>query len=121
MTAQDVQTFPSTRAVLPGVPRLHFYEGGPTCPEDVCLPSVMHHLTEYLGDEQLGCRHCGRRSAECKIDCSYAFFMGVSGAGSYLSWKKGWAEDNAALFYMSDEAGAPERNCFKAAGGQRNP
>ena len=29
------------RCVLDGVPRVHFYEGGKRCPEDIILPSVM--------------------------------------------------------------------------------
>jgi hypothetical protein len=29
------------RLVLEGVPRVHFYEGGPSCPEDIPFPFVM--------------------------------------------------------------------------------
>ena len=40
-----VGCFPD-RVVLEGVPRVHFYEGGPRCPEDIILPSVMRALLE---------------------------------------------------------------------------
>ena len=103
-----------TRLVLEGVPRIHFYEGGPRCPEDVCLPSVLRAYLEYLGDDDLGCKHCLAVNPSCKVYCSYSFFMGVTGAAAFLSWKKGWHGDNVAIFYMSPDPAAPERRAFAA-------
>ena len=48
----------TTRAVLENVPRIHFYEGGARCPEDIIFPSAMRAILEYLGDKDFGCRHC---------------------------------------------------------------
>jgi hypothetical protein len=104
------------RAVLDGVPRVHFYEGPPRCPEDTPLPTVMRALLEYLGEEDYGCKHCQRPSANCKIQCTYAYMMGVTGAAFFLSWKEGWEGDNVAIVYMSDDEPAPERWAFNAAG-----
>ena len=104
------------RVVLEEVPRIHFYEGGPRCPEDIIFPSVMRALMEYFGEDELGCRTCRSSQPGCKIVCSYSFFVGVTGAAAFLSWKNGWHEDNAALCYMSDDPAAPEQRAFEAAG-----
>lgn len=101
---------------LHGVPRIHFYEGGKRCPEDITLPSCLRALTEYLGETDYGCKHCLAQNPHCKIFCSYAFFVGITGAGSYLSWKDGWAGDNQAIFYMSPNPEAPERHALDALG-----
>jgi hypothetical protein len=45
------------RRVLEGVPRVHSYEGGKRCPEDIILPSVMRAVLEYLGEKDYGCKH----------------------------------------------------------------
>jgi hypothetical protein len=104
------------RCVLEGVPEVKFYDGGPRCPEDLALPSVMRALMEYFDENDFGCRTCRAVQPGCKINCSYSFFVGVSGAASFLSWKKGWEGDNGALFYMSDDPAAPENWAFRAAG-----
>jgi hypothetical protein len=104
------------RHVLESVPRLHFYEGGPACPEDIPFPSAMRALMEFLREEDLGCRTCRALQPGCKVACSYAFFIGVSGVASYLNWKPGWAGDNQEIMYMSDDPLAPFRRAFEAAG-----
>jgi len=101
---------------LRGVPRVHFYEGGPRCPEDITLPSCLRALMEYLGETDFGCKHCLAQNPHCKIFCSYAFLVGVTGAGAYLSWKEGWEGDNPAIFYLSADPAAPERRAFDALG-----
>ena len=104
------------RKVLEGVPRVNFYEGGKRCPEDIILPSVMRAILEYLGEEDYGCKHCLAQNPDCKILCTYAHLVGVSGAAAFLSWKEGWHGDNVAIFYMSDDAAAPGRRIFEAVG-----
>jgi hypothetical protein len=104
------------RLVLQGVPRLHFYEGGPGCPEDIPFPSAMRALTEFLGDDELGCRTCRGLTPGCKVACSYAHFIGVSGVAAYLNWKPGWEMDNVEIMYMSDDPAAPFSRGFDAAG-----
>jgi hypothetical protein len=100
---------------LENVPRINFYEGGPRCPEDLCIPSVLRALGEYFSEEEFGCRTCRAIQPGCKINCSYSFFVGVTGVGSYLSWKPGWNDSNAA-FYMSADPEAPERWGYRALG-----
>lgn len=105
-----------TRCVLEGVPRVHFYEGGKRCPEDIILPSVVRAVLEYLGESEYGCKHCLAQNPDCEILCTYAFLVGVSGAAAFLSWKDGWHGDNVAPFFMSADPEAPERHIFDAVG-----
>ena len=106
----------ANRLVLQGVPRLHFYEGRPGCPEDIPFPSVMRALMEYLGEGDFGCRTRHTLQPGCKTSCSYSFFIGVSGVASFLSWKPGWEGDNVEIMYMSDDPAAPFDRAFRAAG-----
>jgi hypothetical protein len=106
---------------LEGIPRIHFYEGGKRCPEDIILPSVMRAVLEYLGESgagprDYGCKHCLAKNPDCTVLCTYAYLVGVSGAASFLSWKEGWHGDNVAPYYMSADPEAPERHIFKAVG-----
>jgi hypothetical protein len=103
------------RNVLVGVPKVAFYSGGPRCPEDVCFPSVMRALSEYLG-EDVGCFEVRTQSPECRFGCTYAYYMGVSGAAFKLTWGPGWQEDNVEIMYMSDEPAAPFQRAFEALG-----
>jgi len=104
------------RFVLGNVPRVHFFEGGKRCPEDIIIPSVVRAVLEYLGDEDYGCKHCPVHGQACKVFCTYAHLVGVSGAAAFLSWKEGWHGDNVALFYMDADPGAVERHIFEAIG-----
>jgi hypothetical protein len=104
------------RLVLEDVPPVHFFQGGPRCPEDICFPSVMRALMEYLGETDYGCKKCRAKEPACKIPCSYAFFCGVSGAAFFLSWKDGWHGDNVAPFYLDADPAAMEKRSFQAIG-----
>ncbi len=107
---------PRQRLVLDGVPRIHFYEGGKACPEDIILPSVMRAVLEFLGEPDYGCKHNLANNPECKILCTYSFLVGVSGAAAFFSWKEGWHDDNASLLYMSNDQAAPDRRICEAVG-----
>jgi hypothetical protein len=102
--------------LLLNVPKVHFYEGGKRCPEDIVLPSCLRAILEFLGEKDFGCKHCLAQNPDCKIFCSYAFLVGVSGAGAYLSWKDGWHEDNSAVAFMSRDPITAERRAFEAIG-----
>ena len=104
------------RLVLEGVPRVGFYRGGPGCPEDIPFPSVMRVLMEYLDEGDLGCHSILGLKPGCKINCSYSFFIGVSGVASSLSWKRGWDGDAAEVMPMTDDPAAPFDRAFQAAG-----
>jgi hypothetical protein len=103
------------RLVLENIPKINFYEGGPRCPEDLCIPSVLRALGEFFGDEMFGCKTCRALQPGCQINCAYSFFVGVTGVAAFLSWKKGWNDSNAA-FYMSADPEAPERWGYRALG-----
>lgn len=77
------------RVVLEGVPRLEFYKGGPRCPEDLVFPSTLRAYLEYMG-ESLGCKHVKGRGAIPKVDCAYAYIMGLTGEAFMMSWSKTW-------------------------------
>jgi hypothetical protein len=104
------------RVVLDGVPEVHFYRGGARCPEDIIVPSVVRAVLEYLGDADYGCKHCAALNPGCKVPCTYAFLVGVSGAASFLSWHEGWEGDNVEIHYMSADDAAPEQRIFRAIG-----
>jgi len=116
MTNLSAHSDHSTRLVIEGVPRVHFYEGWTSCPEDIILPACLHAILEFLGEKDYGCKHCLAQNPDCKVLCTYSFLTGVSGAGSFLSWKEGWHGDNSAIFYMSDDPLAPEKRSFAAVG-----
>lgn len=108
-------TVPS-RLVLEGVPPVHFYQGGPACPEDIGFPSAMRALMEYFQEGEFGCRTCRAQPPGSRIPCTYSFFLGVSGVASFLSWKPGWADDNMDVRTMSDDPRAPFERAFAATG-----
>lgn len=102
------------RLVLEGVPKLSFFSGGPRCPEDVCLPSVLRVITEYLKDPDYPCAVCRPRPNAMR--CAYSHFMGVTGAAFYVSWKDGWHMDNAAPAYVDADALHMEKAASQAMG-----
>ncbi len=105
-----------SRTLLERVPRIHFYDGGARCPEDIPFPSVMRALMEYLEEEDFGCRSCRPQKPRCRIPCAYSYFIGVTGVASFLSWKPGWEMDNVEIMYMSGDPAAPFERAFRAAG-----
>jgi hypothetical protein len=113
----DKVTLPGypSRFVLEGVRRVHFFEGGPRCPEDVCYPSCVAACLEYLG-EDLGCKEISAHGETWRLDWGYTFFMGVSGSAFRLSWRDGWHKDNVEIMYMSDDPAAPFVKPFEAVG-----
>jgi hypothetical protein len=104
------------RKILANVPRVNFFEGGPRCPEDIPFPSAMRALMEYFKEDDFGCRSCRSIQPNCRVPCSYSFFLGVSGAVSFLNWKPGWEGDNVEIMYMSDNPAAPFEHAFRATG-----
>jgi hypothetical protein len=102
------------RYVLEGIPKIAFFSGGPRCPEDVCLPSVLRAITEFLKEKEYGCAVCGTRPGAMR--CAYSYFMGVTGAAFYLSWKDGWHMDNAAAAYADVDPLALEKAACAAMG-----
>jgi hypothetical protein len=116
MPEPNQSSYLPARKVLENVPKVNFYEGDTRCPEDISFPSVMRALMEYFNEEDFGCRTCRSIQPNCRVPCSYAFFLGVSGAASFLNWKPGWEGDNGEIMYMSDDPAAPFERSFNATG-----
>ena len=66
----------------------------------------MRAVVEYLRIDDFGCRSCRPVRPGCRIPCTYAFFIGVTGVASFLNWKPGWEMDNVEIMYMSDDPAA---------------
>lgn len=104
------------RAVLRGVPRVHFYEGGERCPEDITFPSVMRAVMESLG-ENLGCKHARPAGSDWGLGCAYAYFTAVSRLGFALAWEPGWGEATYGLLpSLNEDPAEPFRAAFNAVG-----
>ena len=103
------------RLILEGVPKVAFYDGTtPRCPEDICFPSCIRALLEFLPDEGYGCTHtAGTSTVTC---CTYAYVAAVSGAAWHTSWGEGWQTDNSALIYLCDDPDAPYARTFRSLG-----
>jgi hypothetical protein len=111
-------TVEPARFILEGVPRVHFYEGGKRCPEDICFPSVVRAILEYLGDPDFGCKHAPTQNPHKRIYCTYSYVMGMSGLGSHFSWDPDWHSDNENLApeFMPGEPGEAWRRGIAAVG-----
>jgi hypothetical protein len=116
MTSVSRSSVEPRRVLLEHVPKVHFYEGGARCPEDLCFASVMRAIVEYLGETDYGCRHGAPITPKCKVSCTYSFMLGVTGTAFFLSWGQGWQMDNVEIMYMSDDPAAPSRRAFEAIG-----
>ncbi len=104
------------RFVLEGVPRVHFYQGGKRCPEDLCFSSAVRACMEYLGVTELGCKHMPSAGTERSTTCAYSFVIGISGTAFWLTWEPGYSNDNAEFRLMSDNPEEPIRRTFSALG-----
>jgi len=103
------------RVVLDGVPRVHFYEGGPRCPEDICSASVVRAVLEYLG-EDIGCDHCQPKGRKWGLRCSYAYFLGVMGIAWQAAWGPGWNDISFTPEYFPGTKHEPYLRAFEAVG-----
>lgn len=103
------------RVLLRGVPPVHFYRGGPRCPEDVCFPSCLRVVLEHLGDN-LGCRHLPTQNPAWALNCAYAYLMGTSGYAFGLAWKPGWDPGNGDIRYLADDPSEPFRRALASVG-----
>ena len=102
------------RVVLEGVPRVGFWDPEVSegrCPEDIPFPSCLRAWLEYRG-ENLGCRHATVEGADWGLGCAYAYLVGTSGTGFFLSWKPGWHGGNLDVRHMSEDPLAPFDHAF---------
>ncbi|MCC6728599.1 MAG: hypothetical protein IT208_04595 [Chthonomonadales bacterium] len=104
------------RAVLEGVPRVHFYDGGSRCPEDVPFPSCVRACLEYM-NESAGCRSIGCHNAEYPLGCTYAWVLATSGAGFRLLWSPDrWDLANGDVMLMCEDPEEPFRRGLASLG-----
>lgn len=102
------------RCVLEGVPRIHFYEGPPFCPEDICFPSALKACLEYLGDP-IGCKHTCPPTRGL-ASCGYAYLVGTTGEALALAWPSDWQFGNAIRNLAAITDDAPYRRALDSIG-----
>lgn len=105
----------SERVVLEGVPRIHFYAGGPRCPEDICSASVVRAVLEYLG-EDIGCDHYQPAGRKWGLRCGYSYFLGVMGLAWQMAWAPGWDDSSLTTRYFPGSLEEPYLRAFAAVG-----
>ena len=105
----------SQRFVLEGVPRVHFYQGGPRCPEDICFPSCLRATLEYLGDN-IGCRHLPTQNPAWALNCAYAYLLSTSGYAFGLAWRPGWDPGSGDIRCLTDDPSEPFRRALASVG-----
>jgi hypothetical protein len=102
------------RCVLEGVPRIHFYEGGTFCPEDIRFPAALKACLEYLGDP-IGCKHTSPPTRGLSA-CGYSYLVGTTGEAFALSWSPDWQFTNAIRSLAESTDGAPYRDALDSIG-----
>jgi hypothetical protein len=109
---EDSQT--PERCVLESVPRIHFYEGPPFCPEDICFPSALRACLEYLGDP-IGCKHTCPPTRGL-TSCGYSYLVGATGGAFALHWSPDWEMSNAIACLAAATDDAPYRRALESVG-----
>lgn len=111
-----------TRVVLESVPRVSFdlprfavVDGVKRSPEGVPFPSCLRAYLEFTG-EDYGSKTIIAHGSAWRLDNTYVYLMGTSGAAFRLNWKPGWHLDNPAIFLMSDDPATPFRRGLEAVG-----
>jgi RNA polymerase sigma factor (sigma-70 family) len=110
------------RKVLEKVPVVSFElhrgkreKGLRRCPEIVPFPSCLRACLEYLGDD-MGYEKINVHNMDWRLDTTYVYLMGTTGAAFRLSFKPGWQADNSVIAYMSDDAEEPFRRGLESVG-----
>jgi len=85
------------------------------CPEIVPFPSCLRACLEYMGDD-MGYKKINVHNMDWRLDTSYVYLMGTTGATFRLSWKPGWQPDNSVIAHMSEDAEEPFRRGLESVG-----
>lgn len=85
------------------------------CPEIVPFPSCLRACLEYQGDD-MGYKKISVHNMDWRLDTTYVYLMGTTGAAFRLSWKPGWQPDNSAIVYMSDNPEEPLKRGLESVG-----
>lgn len=110
------------RKVLEKVPVVSFElhkgkreKGLRRCPEIVPFPSCLRACLEYIGKD-MGYKKINIHNTDWRLDTSYVYLMGATGAAFRLSWKSGWQPDNSVLTHISENPEEPYRRGFESLG-----
>jgi hypothetical protein len=90
------------------------------CLKGATYPSCLRACLEYL-DDTFGSKLISVAGEKWRLDNLYVYLVGVTGCAFRLDWRSGWRLDNAAIFHMSDDAGAPFRRAQWALGYPQEP
>ena len=116
MRKQSTKTDEPGRVVLEGVPRVHFYDGGPQVPEDEMFPACLKACLQFMG-EDFGSKEITEHRSTWHVDNLYVYIMGTSGAAFRLMWhSQRWDLANTSTNIMAADALEPVRRAFEAVG-----
>ncbi len=85
------------------------------CPEIVPFPSCLRACLEYMGDD-MGYKKINVHNMDWRLDTTYVYLMGTTGAAFRLSWKPGWQPDNSVIAHISNDPEEPFRRGLKSVG-----
>ncbi len=109
--------------VLENVPRVAYGTGLITpgsdvqrCPEDDPFPSCLRACFEFMGHDS-GHELISSHGGQWRLNHTYVFIMGTSGAAFRLLWRDGeWFGGNVGLPFISDDPAEPVRRACDAMG-----
>jgi len=85
------------------------------CPESIPFPSCLRSYLEYIGDD-MGFKKITVHDRDWRLDTTYVFLMGTTGAAFRLSWKPGWYLGNPSLTLISEDPLAPYKRGLESVG-----
>ena len=100
--------------MLEGVPRIHFYEGGPFCPEDICFPSALKTCLEFMGDP-IGCKHTSPPTRGWP-PAAIRIWWARPARRSRFVWSPDWEFRNAIRSLAAVTDDAPYRRALDSVG-----
>ena len=95
--------------------RLPEKDGLQRCPESFPFPSCLRACLEFLGDD-LGYKKINVYGRDWRLDNTYVYLMGTTGAAFKLTWKPGWHMDNPLLSHMSADPFEPFKRGLASVG-----
>ncbi len=90
-------------------------DGLPRCPESTPFPSCLRACLEHAG-EDMGFRKIESHGRFWRLDTTFVYLMGTTGAAFRLNWKPGFHMDNPQLDTMSADPIAPYKRGMESVG-----
>jgi RNA polymerase sigma factor (sigma-70 family) len=85
------------------------------CPESHPFPSCVRACLEHMSDA-MGFMKITVHGREWRLDTTYVYLMGTTGAAFGLNWKPGWHMDNPDLGHISTDPLSPYRRGLASIG-----